>query len=131
MNLVFISLSFSILSFMWSFVIQSFEGKTMLPVIRQFVETNEVTLFTVVADAAMMGLSNLKEIEQNGWRYLVGARVANLSRKMIEQIAEKLEMQDGKTIRLETAHGDLICSFSQKRLTLLNNSLHHSVSLIK
>lgn len=92
-----------------------FEGKTMLPVIRHFVETHGILTFTVVADAAMMGLSNLSEIRQNGWRYLVGARVANLSRKTIEKIAEVLGNQDGKTMRLKTEHGDLICSFSQKR----------------
>ena len=95
----------------------TFEGKTMLPVIREFVQAHKITLCTVVADAAMMGLANLEEIKQNGWRYLVGARIANLPRKTIEQIAEKLQMQNGKTFRVHTTHGDLICAFSQKRYT--------------
>ena len=93
----------------------TFEGKTILPVLREFVQTNKVSLLTVVADAAMMGLSNLQEIKQNGWQYIVGARTANLPRTTIEQIATSLGNQDGNTVRLETTHGDLLCSFSQKR----------------
>ena len=93
----------------------TFEGKTMLPVLRAFQKTHSVKTCTVVADAAMMALSNIVELNAHGLSYIVGARVANASTKTIQGLALALGKKDGATLRIKTDHGDLICEFSDKR----------------
>ena len=93
----------------------TFEGNTFIPVISKFQSTHKIKTFTVVADAAMISLKNVTELSANNLSYIVGARVANLSRDMIEKISLLLAKVDGRTIRLQTKTGTLICSFSLKR----------------
>lgn len=94
----------------------TFEGKTMMPVLRKFRDGKDIKIFSVVADAAMMGLENLKELRKEGLTYIVGARVANLSSNLMDTITENLRgHRDGDSVRIPTLHGDLIASFSSIR----------------
>lgn len=94
----------------------TFEGKTMLPVLRKFRNEKGTEIFSVVADAAMMALENLEELKKEGLTYIVGARVANLAHGVIDTITTGLkEHRDGDCVRIPTSHGDLITSFSSTR----------------
>ena len=93
----------------------TFEGHTMLPVINAFRETHTVTACTIVADAAMLSLTNLQELKKHNLSYIVGARIANLSSILIKQISVALNQEDGQTMRFATEHGDLVCAFSSDR----------------
>lgn len=93
----------------------TFEGKTMLPVLEAFGKTHGVTKPTVVADAAMISRENVKKLKEGGFSYIVGARLANGSSEMIRKIATTLNKEDGATIRIATLHGELIAAFSAKR----------------
>lgn len=93
----------------------TFEGKTMLPVLETFSKTHKVAMPTVVADAAMLSEKVLSELEARNIHYIVGARVANLSFELIKAIAEKLKGQDNTSIRMSSKHGDMICSYSKER----------------
>lgn len=93
----------------------TFEGKTMLPVLETFMKTHGVTTSTIVADAAMISRENVAKLKSSGFSYIVGARTANCSQKLITQISAELKKQDGATMRCTTPHGDLICGFSAKR----------------
>jgi transposase len=93
----------------------TFEGHTMIPVIENFRRKHGVQSCTVVADAAMLSLENIEELRQKKLSYIVGARVANLSPKLQQQISEALCRREGATVRFHTKHGDLLCAFSQKR----------------
>lgn len=93
----------------------TFEGKTMLPILENFSKTHNVTMPTVVADAAMLSEKVLSELRSRNISYIVGARLANLSFKMIKDISEKLNEQDNAILRLPSKHGELICSFSKER----------------
>lgn len=93
----------------------TFEGHTMLPVVNAFCETHKVISCTIVADAAMLSLANLHELKKNNLSYIVGSRIANLSPVLIGRISASLNQEDGKTIRLPTEHGDLVCAFSTDR----------------
>jgi transposase len=42
----------------------TFEGHTILPVVKAFIQKNNVKQFTVVADAAMISAENIKELKQ-------------------------------------------------------------------
>lgn len=93
----------------------TFEGHTIIPVIQTFIKKNEAKDFTVVADAAMISTENVRQLIQNGINYIVGARLGNLSASELEVIDKRLSREDGRSIRLKTANGYLICSFSQVR----------------
>lgn len=72
--------------------LRSFEGnraetKTIAPVLRSFSERHGLGDITVVADAAMLSGGNLTALEELGYRYIVGSRLA----KTPYEIAEYLE----------------------------------------
>lgn len=93
----------------------TFEGKTMLPVLKAFAKAHRVTTPTVVADAAMLSVKVIEELIGLGMSYIVGARLANAPPKIIERIASELGQQEGLPVRVGTKHGDLVCAFSGKR----------------
>lgn len=51
----------------------TFEGHTIIPVVKEFVNKHNVTSFTVVADAAMISSANVEELLLNGINYIVGS----------------------------------------------------------
>jgi transposase len=93
----------------------TFEGHTIIPVLKHFVLTNKVKDFTVVADAAMISTENIKQLTQNEINYIVGARLGNISSDLFENIDKNLTREDGRSIRLKTETGYLICSYSSVR----------------
>lgn len=92
-----------------------FEGKTFIPIISAFKRKYDIKELTVVADAAMLSLDNVKALKASGLSYIVGARTSNLPSKLIGEIDSKLERKNKASIRLETEHGSLVCDFSKKR----------------
>lgn len=93
----------------------TFEGHTLIPVIKSFIKTHDVDHFSVVADAAMISTENVDALRAEKINYIVGARLGNIPSELLEQIDTKLPRKDGSTIRLKTERGHLICSFSKKR----------------
>jgi transposase len=93
----------------------TFEGHTIIPVVKQFIKANEVKEFTVVADAAMISTENVKQLIQNNITYIVGARLGNIPTGLFENIDKNISREDGKSIRIKTDNGYLICSYSSVR----------------
>lgn len=93
----------------------TFEGHTIIPVIKAFTERNNVKEFTVVADAAMISLENINQLKQNNINYIVGARMGSLSANLLETVDKQINRQDDKSIRIKTELGYLICSYSAVR----------------
>lgn len=93
----------------------TFEGHTIIPVVKRFIEKNHIHNFTVVADAAMISTDNTRDLLQNKINYIVGARLGNLSVEMIDTIDKTIDREDGKSIRIKTDNGYLICSYSSLR----------------
>lgn len=94
----------------------TFEGHTIIPVIKDFIHRNKVKAFTVVADAAMISTENIAQLSQNDISYIVGARMGNLPAEQLEIIHKQIDRQeDGKSIRIKTGLGYLICSYSSVR----------------
>ena len=93
----------------------TFEGHTIIPIIKRFIDRNKVGSFTVVADAAMISLANINELIKNKLNYIVGARLASLPAHLLDQIDENITREDGKSLRIKTDLGFLICSYSSKR----------------
>jgi hypothetical protein len=93
----------------------TFEGHTMLPLIRSFILKHKVQHFTVVADAAMISTDNIEALRGSAINYIVGARLGNISAELLATIDNALPREDGKVTRIKTDNGYLICSFSQQR----------------
>jgi len=93
----------------------TFEGHTIIPVIKDFIDRNGVKEFTVVADAAMISSENTQKLAQNNINYIVGARLGNIPATLLETIDKTIAREDGKSIRIKTDNGYLICSYSSVR----------------
>jgi transposase len=92
-----------------------FEGHTLIPMISAFQDKHDIEKLTVVADAAMISLDNVKALKAKGLSYIVGARLGNLPGKQIDEISAELGRTDGSSQRFETEYGTLVCDFSSQR----------------
>ena len=108
-----------------------FEGHTIIPVVKSFIEKHAVKEFTVVADAAMISTTNIQELLRNNINYIVGARLDNLSNEQIERINRSIIREDGKTIRLKTDNGYLICDYSSVRYRKDKNEMEKQIEKAK
>lgn len=93
----------------------TFEGHTIIPVVKNFIKKNDVKDFTVVADAAMISTENVQQLTQNSINYIVGARLGNIAGKTFDAIDKNISREDGKSIRIKTDNGYLVCSYSSVR----------------
>ena len=93
----------------------TFEGKTMLPMIEGFMSKHPHAKPIIVADAAMLDEERLAELRGKKISYIVGARLANNNLGLIKQISGSLTAVNGAIARVKSKHGDLICDFSSKR----------------
>jgi hypothetical protein len=106
----------------------TFEGKTMLPIVENFIREHKETKPIIVADAAMLSEERLAELKQKNISYIVGARLANANLNLIQQIHVALQNNHGAIVRFPSQHGDLVCDFSIKRY---KKELHDLDKLIK
>ncbi len=93
----------------------TFEGHTIIPVINKIIQKNNVQNFTVVADAAMISSENIAQLNHHKVNYIVGARMGNLSVELLERVDKQIDRQDGRSIRIKTELGYLICGYSSVR----------------
>ena len=95
----------------------TFEGNTMLDVVKQFQKHHITSKPVIVGDAAMLSQENMQLLEADGYQYIVGARLANAPKTFIESITSRLKRQDGDIIRLPYPKRsyDVVCSYSEKR----------------
>lgn len=113
----------------------TFEGHTIIPVIKDFIKRNNVNELTVVADSAMISAENITQLTRNDINYIVGARMGNISAEMLEIVDKRLDRQDGKSIRIKTELGYLICSYSavryRKDLYEMNKQIERAKQVIE
>lgn len=63
-----------------------YEGHTMLPVVTEFVRKYNLEDFIVVADSGLMNGDNIADLEANGYKYIIGAKIKTESKKIKEWI---------------------------------------------
>ena len=97
------------------FTVNTFEGHTIIPVVKEFIKKNKIENFTIVADAAMISSENILNLIDNKINYIVGARLGNISNKLLDEIDKTIIREDGNIIRIKTDKGYLICSYSSLR----------------
>lgn len=94
----------------------TFEGHTMVPAIMDVLKRMGSDSAVIVADSAMLSQDNMDQLEAKQLRYIVGGRLANLSRARISTITTTLPRMDGATMRMSYGEGRvLIVSYSVNR----------------
>jgi transposase len=92
-----------------------YEGHTMLPVVKDFVTKFDLKDFVVVADSGLMTKDNIAELEQNGYKYIVGARIKNENKAVTEWILSQ-NKQDGAFYEYQkNTQCKLILGYSEQR----------------
>ena len=92
-----------------------YEGRTMLPIVDDFVDRFKLEDFVVVADSGLMNKKNLDLLESGGYKYILGARIKNESDQTKQWILS-LEKGDGAFYeRLKAGKSRLIVNYSLKR----------------
>lgn len=92
-----------------------YEGHTMLPVVKDFVEKFDIKDFVVVADSGLMNAQNIADLEQNGYKYIVGARIKNENKAITQWILSQ-KKQDGSFYEYQKSQQcKLILGYSEQR----------------
>jgi hypothetical protein len=92
-----------------------YEGRTMIPVVEDFVTRFNLDDFVVVADSGLMNKTNIALLEQGNYKYIIGARIKNETEE-IKQWILSLEKMDGGFYELgKLPKSRLIVSYSEKR----------------
>ena len=89
----------------------TFEGNTFLPIVLDFKNKHKIESLTVVADSAMFSKLNLDNLKDNGINYIIGARLLNQKKEMLDRIDGEIKRIHGNSIRI----GDLIVEYSDTR----------------
>ena len=89
----------------------TFEGKTIIPVILEIRKKYQISKFTVIADAGMLSRENLTELKMHNIDYVVGARIGSMNINVIRNIAGELSQTDKKIIRKD----DILFEYSKTR----------------
>lgn len=89
----------------------TFEGNTFIPTILDFKNKYTVKNITVVADSAMFANLNFEKLKENGINYIVGARLLNQKKEILNQIEDRLAKAHQASIRID----NLIVEYSIER----------------
>ena len=92
-----------------------YEGHTMLPVVTDFVRKYNLENFIVVADSGLMNNDNIADLEANGYRYIIGAKIKNESKVIKEWILEQPKT-DCRMVEYDKGNGQrLLVGYTEKR----------------
>lgn len=95
----------------------TFEGKTLLPVLRRIQKAYNLGKPVVVADAAMLSRENLNALDREKYPFIVAARIRNETAMTQEEILQRCRgLSNGESVVFEQGNGHrLIVSYSEKR----------------
>ena len=91
-----------------------YEGRTMIPVIEDFVNRFKLDEFVIVADSGLMNKSNINLLESGKHKYIIGARIKNESQELKSWILS-LDKRNGEFYEYEKGGKRLIVGYSEKR----------------
>jgi transposase len=91
-----------------------YEGRTMMPIVEDFVQRFGLGEFVIVADSGLMNKSNISLLETGGYKYIIGARIKNEEQKVKEWILS-LEKHDGEFHERKKGNIRLIIGYSENR----------------
>lgn len=95
----------------------TFEGKTMIPIIKRLQTKYGFSKPIIVADSGLLSNRNIKSLKEKGYQYILGARIKNVSNEVKKEIIKKTaNLRTGETVLIKTNDDDkIIISFSNNR----------------
>lgn len=92
-----------------------YEGRTMIPIIDDFVKRFSLTDFIVVADAGLLSRKNINLLKKAGYKFILGGRIKK-GTKAIQDWVLSLPKQEGK-LNEKIINGDerVVISYSESR----------------
>lgn len=78
----------------------TYEGHTMIPIIEKLQKRFGFPKPIVVADAGLLSKENIRDMEDGGYEYILGARIRSQSEEFKEQIAS-LNLSNGQSASIE------------------------------
>ena len=95
----------------------TFEGKTFIPTIEKLQKKYGFTKPVVVADAGLLSKDNIKQLQENGYTFIVGGRIKNETNKVKDEILLNAKVKtDNMSFEVKREDGmRLIVTYSEKR----------------
>lgn len=92
-----------------------YEGHTLIPTIEKISKKFNLSKPIVVADAGLLSSNNIKNLQENSYEFILGARIKNESETVKSKIVER-NLQDNEFAVIEKSENlKLIISYSDKR----------------
>jgi len=108
-----------------------YEGRTMLPIVEDFVHRFDLSDFVVVADSGLMNKTNLSLLESAGYKYIIGARIKSETEE-IKQWILSLDKSDGCFNELgKLPKARLIVGYSESRAKKDSHNRKKGVTRLK
>lgn len=92
-----------------------FEGHTMLPIIDAFKEKYDLDKLVVIADSGLLSTSNVEELQDKGYEFILGARIKNESEQIKNKILA-LQLEDRSSQFIDKEDGlKLVVGYTKNR----------------
>jgi transposase len=92
-----------------------YEGRTMIPIVEDFVRRFNLEDFVIVADSGLMNKTNLALLEFGNYKYIIGARIKNETEE-VKQWILSLDKTEGSFYELgKLPQSRLIIGYSDNR----------------
>lgn len=94
-----------------------YEGHTLIPMLKKFESRFNLSRPIIVADSGLLSSKNITHLEEEGYSYILGARIKNESKKVKEKIMKlDLSNQSEKTAVMNLMNNRrLVINYSEKR----------------
>lgn len=92
-----------------------FEGHTMLPLIDEFRLKYNLDKLIIVADSGLLSSQNVKELQEKGYDFILGARIKAEKQTIKDQILALTFKKSKSYIIKKETNLNLIISYSEKR----------------
>ncbi len=94
----------------------TFEGKTLLPVLEKFQEKFNLIKPIIIADSGLLSKANIASLKEKKYTYILGARIKNDTDAITKKIIDLNLNEDGQSAVIKKSDGDrLIVTYTQKR----------------
>lgn len=91
-----------------------FEGHTMLPVVDAFKQKYRLGQLIIVADSGLLSNSNIEELQEKGYEFILGARI-KAEEKAIKNKIFAFNLNNGESTVIKKGDLKLIITYSEDR----------------
>ena len=92
-----------------------YEGRTMIPIIDDFVQRFSLTDFIVVADAGLLSRKNITQLKQAGYKFILGGRIKKESKTVQDWVLSLEKNQHNLNETVINGDERIIVSYSEQR----------------